>query len=120
VAARHAQTAQQRPDRLDDAFLSDKSIDQVTYTRQRDKLRQSLALARVDQHATTVDDLDVEGILAFAEEIWPSASRLWRRRHSINGSGCSRCFFSGGTHVRGRSITSNRRNRPISQPVTAG
>ena len=43
------QTAQQRLDRLDDAFLFAQTIDQDTYTRQRDRLRQELATARLDQ-----------------------------------------------------------------------
>jgi hypothetical protein len=91
----------QQLDRLDDAFLFKQTIDQEPYTRQRDKLRQELALARVDRHATALDELDVEGILAFAEEVLPIAAHLWTHA-SLNqrqrlqqvffpeGIGCSR------------------------------
>ena len=68
---------QQKLDRLDEAFLYSESIDVTTYGRQRDKLREELTLAKIDHHAEAVDELDVEGILAFAERILPRASDLW-------------------------------------------
>jgi hypothetical protein len=40
--------------------------------------------------AEAVDELDVEGILAFAERILPRPSDLCRRR-SATSSGCSSC-----------------------------
>ena len=64
-------------DRLDEAFLYSESIDLDTYTRQRDRLREELTLSKIDHHAEAVDELDVEGILAFAERILPRASDLW-------------------------------------------
>jgi hypothetical protein len=68
---------QQKLDRLDDAFLFQQSIDAKTYERQRDRLREELMLAQIDHHAEAVDELDVQGILAFAERILPRASGLW-------------------------------------------
>jgi hypothetical protein len=68
---------QQKLDRRDDAFLFAQSIDAKTYERQRDKLREELTLAKIDHHTEAVDELDVEGILAFAERILPRASDLW-------------------------------------------
>ena len=67
----------QKLDRLDEAFLYSESIDLDTYSRQRDKLREELTLSKIDHHAEAVDELDVEGILAFAERILPRASDLW-------------------------------------------
>ncbi len=43
----------------------------------RDQLREELTLAKIDHHADAVDELAVEGILAFAERILPRASDLW-------------------------------------------
>ena len=63
--------------KLDEAFLFAQSIDATSYERQRDKLREELTLAKIDHHAEAVDELDVEGILAFAERILPRASDLW-------------------------------------------
>ena len=64
-------------DRLDEAFLYSESIDLDTYGRQRDKLREELTLSKIDYHTDAVEELDVEGILAFAERILPRASDLW-------------------------------------------
>jgi hypothetical protein len=36
-----------------------------------------LTLAQIDHHADATDELDVQGILAFAERILPRASDLW-------------------------------------------
>jgi hypothetical protein len=63
--------------KLDQAFLYSESIDLTSYSRQRDKLREELTLAQIDRHTEAVDELDVQGILAFAERILPRASDLW-------------------------------------------
>jgi hypothetical protein len=68
---------QQKLDRLDEAFLFARSIDATSYERQRDRLREELTVARIDHHAEAVDELDVQGILAFAERVLPRASDLW-------------------------------------------
>jgi hypothetical protein len=67
----------QKLDRLDDAFLFQQSIDAQSYERQRDRLREELTLAQIDHHAEATDELDVQGILAFAERILLRASDLW-------------------------------------------
>jgi hypothetical protein len=69
--------AQQKMDKLDEAFLYSEAIDATTYGRQRDKLREELTFAKINHYADAVDELDVEGILAFAERILPRASDLW-------------------------------------------
>jgi hypothetical protein len=57
--------------------LYSESIDLTSYSRQFDKLREELTLAKIEHHTEAVDELDVEGILAFAERILPRASDLW-------------------------------------------
>ena len=74
---RRVSAIQRKMDKLDEAFLYSEAIDLTTYGRQRDKLREELTLAKIDHHAEAVDELDVEGILAFAERILPRASDLW-------------------------------------------
>jgi site-specific DNA recombinase len=64
-------------DRLDEAFLYSESIDLDTYSRQRDRLREELTMSKIDYHTDAVEELDVEGILAFAERILPRAADLW-------------------------------------------
>jgi hypothetical protein len=76
-AARAAKAIQEKLDRLDEAFLFERSIDIETYDRRAEKLREELTLARIDRHSGQLDELDVEGILAFAERVLPRAADLW-------------------------------------------
>jgi hypothetical protein len=66
-----------RLDRVEDAFLHERSIDRQTYERQRDQLREQLALAEMELSEATENQLDVEGLLAFAEHLLTNAARLW-------------------------------------------
>ena len=74
---RRVSAIQHKMDKLDEAFLYSEAIDVTTYGRQRDKLREELTFAKIDHHTDAVDELDVEGILAFAERILPRVSDLW-------------------------------------------
>jgi hypothetical protein len=75
--AKRVTVIQQKLDRLDEAFLFAQSVDATSYERQRDRLREELTLAQIDHHAEAIDELDVQGILAFAERVLPRASDLW-------------------------------------------
>lgn len=68
---------QERMDKLDEAFLFTEAIDRASYERQRDKLREQLALNDVEADEAATEDLDVEGLLAFGRSILTDASRLW-------------------------------------------
>ena len=74
---RRVNAIQQKLDRLDEAFLYAQTIDLTSYERQRDKLRGEVTLAQIDRHAEAVEEIDVEGILAFAERVLPRAADLW-------------------------------------------
>jgi hypothetical protein len=65
-AERAAKAIQDKLDRLDEAFLFERSIDIETYDRHAETLREELTLARIDRHSGQLEELDVEGILAFA------------------------------------------------------
>ena len=90
---RRQKAIQEKLDRLDEAFLYERTIDIERYDRHRDKLREELTLVQMDRHATELEELDVEGILAFAERVLPSASNLWVQSSLNQSSGCSSCFF---------------------------
>jgi hypothetical protein len=77
MAERAARAIEAKLDRLDEAFLFERSIDIETYDRHAEKLREELTLARIDRHSGQLEELDVEGILAFAERVLPRASDLW-------------------------------------------
>ena len=76
TAERAGNAIQEKLDRLDEAFLFERSIDIDTYDRHAEKLRQELTLLRMDRHSSELDELDVEGILAFAERVLPRGRPL--------------------------------------------
>ena len=67
-----------RADRLDEAFIYDRSIPCDVYERQRDKLQEDLALAELELHNARIDGKDVEGVLGFAEYLLTNAARVWQ------------------------------------------
>ena len=67
-----------RKDRLVEAFLYKKLIDQATYEDQLAKLNESLTLTKMDLHDVELESFDVEGALAFAERALFDVGRLWQ------------------------------------------
>jgi hypothetical protein len=116
---RRVSAIQQKLDKLDEAFLYSESIDVTTYGRQRDKLREELTFAKIDHHTEAVDELDVEGILAFAERILPRVRPVGAGVARLQAAAAA-AVFAGRNRVRRKSIQSNRRNRAIFQVLGAG
>ena len=86
---------------------------------QRDKLREELTLAKIEHHTEAVDELDVQGILAFAERILPRASDLWVQASLDYKQRLQALFFPEGICVRRKSVQSNRRNGTTFQVLGA-
>src|SRR5689334_25017482 len=110
-AERAAKAIQDKLDRLDEAFLFDRSIDIETYDRHAEKLREELTLARIDRHSGRLEELDVEGILAFAERILPRAADLWVQASLDQRQRFQQLFFPDGIAFDG--------NRFIGTGITA-
>jgi hypothetical protein len=104
---------QQKLDRLDDAFLFAQSIDAKTYERQRDRLREELTLAQIDHHAEATDELDVQGILAFAERILPRASDLWVQASLDYKQRLQQLFFPEGIAYDGNRFNRTAATAPL-------
>ena len=66
-----------KKDRVVDAFLHRGVLDQRTYERQRDILDEEITLTESALHDARLDELDVEGLLVFAEYLLSNAGRLW-------------------------------------------
>ena len=64
-------------ERLEGAFIYERSISQETYERQRDRVQEELAIAELELHEARIDKLDVEGLLGFAEHLIGNAARAW-------------------------------------------
>src|SRR5207247_4835481 len=110
---RRVSAIQQKLDKLDEAFLYSEAIDVTTYGRQRDKLREELTLAKIDHHAEAVDELDVEGILAFAERILPRASDLWVQPSLDYWQRLQELFFSDRIAFVGRRFSLTAATPPL-------
>jgi hypothetical protein len=91
---------QHREEVLDEAFLFKKQIDSQTYERQRDRLREEVALARIELEDARLDEIDVEGILGFAEHVLGNAARLWMNASPEQKQRLQRVFFPDGLRFR--------------------
>ena len=101
-AERQTKAIQQKLDRLDDAFIYAEAIDQDTYERQRDRLRQELTLTQIDKHSVDLEKFDVEGILAFAERVLPRAADLWVQASLSQKQRLQQLFFPEGVAFDGK------------------
>ena len=106
-------------DRLDEAFLFERSIDIETYDRHAEKLREELTLARIDRHSGQLEELDVEGILAFAERVLPRAADLWVQASLEQRQRFQQLFFPDGIAFDGKGFVGTARNRTGFQLLAA-
>ena len=104
IAERAAKAIQDKLDRLDEAFLFERSIDIETYDRHAEKLREELTLARIDRHSGQLEELDVEGILAFAERVLPRAADLWVQASLEQRQRFQQLFFPDGIAFDGNGF----------------
>ena len=100
-------------DRLDEAFLYERTIDIERYDRQRDKLREELTLVQMDRHATELEELDVEGILAFAERVLPSAANLGVQSSLNQKQRLQQLFFPEGVRFDGKRLVGTGLTLPV-------
>lgn len=101
VADRVVKGLTEKLDRLDEAYLFARAIDEQTYRRQRDKLRQELTLAKMSQHSEATEEMDVEGLLAFAERILPRSADLWVQANLNQKQRLQALFFPEGITFNG-------------------
>ena len=123
TAERAAKAIQDKLDRLDEAFLFERSIDIETYDRHAEKLREELTLVRIERHSGQLDELDVEGILAFAERVLPRAADLWVQASLEQRQRFQQLFFPDGIAFDGKGFVGTRATAPgfnYLQPIQAG
>jgi DNA invertase Pin-like site-specific DNA recombinase len=85
---------------LEDAFLYDRRIDDDTYQQQRDKLREDIAIVRIELEDARLEELDVEGLLGFAEHLLHNAARLWMEAELDQKQRLQRVLFPLGLRFR--------------------
>jgi hypothetical protein len=93
-----------RLDKVEEAFLYKHTVDQATYERQRDKLREDVALAKLELHEAELEEMDVEGVLAFAEHLLTNAARLWMEASLDQKQRLQTVFFPEGLRFDGEGF----------------
>ena len=74
--------------------------------------RVELTLARIDRHSGQLDELDVEGILAFAERVLPRAADLWVQASLEQRQRFQQLFFPDGIAFDGKGFVGTRVTAP--------
>jgi hypothetical protein len=92
-AERAAKAIQDKLDRLDEAFLFERSIDIETYDRHAEKLREELTLVRIDRHSGLLEELDAKASWRLQNAFCRAPPTCGCRRHSSSGSGSNNCSF---------------------------
>jgi len=110
----------QKLDRLDEAFLYAQTIDLTSYGRQRDRLREELTLAQIDRHAEAVEEIDVTGILAFAERVLPRAADLWVQASLDQKQRLQQLFFPDGIAFDGNRFNRTAATAPFFKYLATG
>jgi hypothetical protein len=90
--------------RMEEAFIYERSIDLEVYERQRDKFQEELALAELDLHKARIDQKDVEGILNFAEYLLTNTARVWLEASLSQRQQIQRAIFPEGLPFDGRDF----------------
>ena len=110
---RRQKVIREKLDRLDQAFLYERAIDIDTYDRHRDKLREELTLVQIDRHSSELEEMDVEGILAFAERVLPNASNLWVQSSFAQKQRLQQLFFPDGVRFDGKRLVGTGTTLPV-------
>ena len=77
VLGARIRTFEDRRNQLLEAHVYQKTIADDLYRREDDRLSQEITLAKMELNDAQVEELDIEAILTFAEEIILDARRLW-------------------------------------------
>ena len=89
-----------REELLEEAFLYAKRIDATTYERQRDVIREQIALATIDLDDARHEETDVDGVLGFAEHVLTNAARLWQEATIEQRTRLQRALYPEGLRLR--------------------
>ena len=66
-----------RKQQLVDAFVHRQALDQATFEEQMDALKEETVLTEMKVNEAKIEELDVEGVLNYAEHLILNAERMW-------------------------------------------
>ena len=67
----------------------------------------------MDRHSSQLEEMDVEGILAFAERVLPSASNLWVQSSLAQKQRLQQVFFPDGVRFDGKGLVGTGATLPV-------
>ena len=70
-------------------------------------------MAQIDRHSSELEEMDVEGILAFAERVLPSASNLWVQSSFAQKQRLQQVFFPEGIRFDGKRLIGTGVTLPV-------
>jgi hypothetical protein len=93
-------------------FVFERAIPRDTYDRQRAKLLDGIADTQIDQQTSELEELDAQGILAFAQQVLPRASELWVHATLDQRQRLQQLFFPDGIAFNGKRFDRTAVNTP--------
>ena len=81
---------------MEEAYVLQRSIDSRSYGDLRDAIREELALAELQLSDARTEQVDVEGILAFAEHVIGNAASLWTNASANDRRALQQALFPSG------------------------
>ena len=69
--------------------------------------------SQMDRHSSELEEMDVEGILAFAERVLPSASNLWVQSSLAQKQRLQQVFFPEGVRFDGKRLVGTGVTLPV-------
>ena len=90
------------------ALVFKQAIAQISYERQRDRLRQETALAEIELHDSKLEELDVETATDFAMHFLSNAGRIWIEATPTQKLRFQDAVFPEGVTFDGREVGTER------------
>jgi hypothetical protein len=86
VVERRIEDLRRRKERIVEAYLYENALDKETYQKHLGRVDQNLTLAELDLYDAKIDEFDIEGTLAFAEQLVSTRAACGSRPSSTSGS----------------------------------
>ena len=78
VVSRKIKQLRENKDKLQEAFIYQRSISKQEYDEMRAKLAEELALAEMELREAQAEEIEIEAVLDFAQAVLTNASNLWK------------------------------------------
>ena len=103
TVSRNLAVLKQKKDRLNDAFIDQRSIDQETYNERLGQLREEIAHAEQTRTEAEVEEIDVDTLIDFAIDVLGGASSFWRECSADQKQRFQSILFPEGVRFDGES-----------------